>query len=678
MGWGKNLYELVRIPIKKVCKGYYLRWYYNGWHYWFFLPGRFVVVTEGEKYRTIGTRKVSMGSGQITRGQAQAIRTIMNTREVYLLTIAGWMSICIERNSINIYDNQLTGTEIEFVAIIGSKEISYTDGYSPVEYIPEAIPPAFSDYCEIAVGNQIWMCYNWWVSYPNSKVYNDDEDNRDLFGGLYTYAQIMSPGFCPAGWHVPTLAEWQELIDYVGGDAVAGGELKSIGFTYWYAPNTGAIDAMGLSFRGAGYYNIVGTGNYRTLYEYSRLWTADEGAEGLAQYVRLHYNSASIVKTQMDKRHFASVRLIKDSYALLDYDNNGYTSIIIGNQEWLTSNLKVTHYADGTPITNIITSEYTDWFLPSQGELAEMYSILHLSGLGGFANVKYWSSHEFNATTAWAINFNDGSAGNELKSSNQYVRACRSFVAGAGDYALRDTGPAGGLIFHIAGGTTYYESALIDQSIGRTWSNIINVLIGTTSTLIGEGVNNTAEIIAQAGHTDSAASICDSLSMGGWINDVTGAYCWYNNDIGNKNSYGALYNWYTVNNAHNLVYLKRNGIQEPGWRIAISTDWNNLLNYLGGNAIAGGKLKEMGLEHWHTPNTGATDQYGFTARGEGCRIYNTGVYAYLKKYNFIWASNEFDANNAYYVYMAYNSIVSAIYSNGLKNYGFSVRLVRDI
>lgn len=131
MGWGLNLKELVRILVKQPCKGYYLRWYYNGWHYWYFLPGRYSIVTEGEKYRTVGTRRISMSSGQIIRSQCDAIRTIMNTREVYLLTVAGWMNIRIEPGTLTIYDNQLAGAEIELTAIIGSKEISYITGYTP-------------------------------------------------------------------------------------------------------------------------------------------------------------------------------------------------------------------------------------------------------------------------------------------------------------------------------------------------------------------------------------------------------------------------------------------------------------------------------------------------------------------------------------------------------------------
>jgi hypothetical protein len=99
-----------------------------------------------------------------------------------------------------------------------------------------------------------------------------------------------------------------------------------------------------------------------------------------------------------------------------------------------------------------------------------------------------------------------------LKNEAYRVRACRSFTGTTGQYELRDVGPAGGLIFYIDG-TTYYEAAPSDQSTGIVWSNITNVLIGTTGTAIGTGKQNTLDIIGQAGHANSAAKLCNDLEI---------------------------------------------------------------------------------------------------------------------------------------------------------------------
>jgi len=320
MGWGINTYNLVRIPVVKPCGGYYLRWYYNGFHYWFFLPGKYSIVTEGEKYYTIGTRKIMMGSGQITRGQAQAIRTIMMTREVSLLTVYGWVSIRIEPGTLQVYDNQLQSVEIEFKAVIGSKEVTF----SPLTYIP-VIPPSVA-YCEIVIGSQIWMCYNWDINYPGSKVYDDDESNRAVYGGLYTYAQVMSPGFVPTGWHVPTLVEWNTLIAYVG--ANPGGILKEVDTIHWFAPNA-STDLYGFKQLPTGYYNASIFG-YSLMGYQANLWTSSAfGADGYC--VQFIYNASTYNYYISSSPNYFGVRLIKDGTFTLSNGMLYNASAALGN-----------------------------------------------------------------------------------------------------------------------------------------------------------------------------------------------------------------------------------------------------------------------------------------------------------------------------------------------------------
>jgi hypothetical protein len=156
----------------------------------------------------------------------------------------------------------------------------------------------------------------------------------------------------------------------------------------------------------------------------------------------------------------------------------------------------------------------TDWVLPSRDELDAMYDNLKVSNVGGFADAYYWSSSEYNALGASAIDFTDGtSAGNTGKGSPCHVRACRAFIAGIGAYALRDVGPGGGLIFHIETDIKYFEAAQVDQSTSKGWSDVVNGSIGTTGTGIGDGFDNTDEIIAQGGHTTSAAKLCKDLVL---------------------------------------------------------------------------------------------------------------------------------------------------------------------
>jgi len=153
-----------------------------------------------------------------------------------------------------------------------------------------------------------------------------------------------------------------------------------------------------------------------------------------------------------------------------------------------------------------------------------------------------------------------------------------------------------------------------------------------------------------------------------WIELTTGAYCWYNNDAATyKTPYGALYNWYAVNTGK---------LCPTGWHIPTDEEWTELTDYLGGTSVAGGKLKESGTTHWNSPNTGATNETGFTALPSGYRNYG-GTYDDIVNYGYWWSSQEFSTTEAYYRDMSYNDI-SIYRGNDYKLYGFSVRCLRDL
>ena len=100
-------------------------------------------------------------------------------------------------------------------------------------------------------------------------------------------------------------------------------------------------------------------------------------------------------------------------------------------------------------------------------------------------------------------------------------------------------------------------------------------------------------------------SIPNVTGFTAWSDLTTGAYCWLNNNASAyKATYGALYNWFTVNTGK---------LCPAGWHVPSDAEWTTLTNYLGGTAVAGGKLKETGIAHWKSPNTGAVNSSGFTA-----------------------------------------------------------------
>jgi len=300
-----------RIPIVRRCEGYFLRWYYNGWHYWLFYPGKINFITEGEKYRTLGTQKLTIGSGQITQEQCDAIRTIMNSTEIYIYTDSGWGVVRIDPGSWIVYDHGLNRYEAEINVVIGSRNIS-SSGFSPSIVVPELPPSIYVPPCgEIVIGAQIWMACNYDVNFPGSKVYNNDESNRSKYGGLYLHSQVLTPGFCPYGWRVPTEDEWDDLIDAIGDLTDAGGILKQIGTTNWLAPNTGATDDYDFSALPGGFFFL----GFNDVGETAYFWTTKTSSFIFVtgQALRMKNDSAGISKHQLAAGYYCSVRLIKDS-----------------------------------------------------------------------------------------------------------------------------------------------------------------------------------------------------------------------------------------------------------------------------------------------------------------------------------------------------------------------------
>ncbi|MDD4033490.1 MAG: FISUMP domain-containing protein [Bacteroidales bacterium] len=143
-------------------------------------------------------------------------------------------------------------------------------------------------------------------------------------------------------------------------------------------------------------------------------------------------------------------------------------------------------------------------------------------------------------------------------------------------------------------------------------------------------------------------------------------YSWHNDDIGYKDPYGALYNWYAV----------ETGLLCPkGWHVPSHADWAQLISYLGGAEVAGGKMKETGTSHWDRPNRKATNESGFTGLPGGWRDYN-GNYGYGDEYGRWWSSAGGATGEAWYQSLGYNKSDITTHTNPKGN-AMSVRCVKD-
>ncbi|MGD0340092.1 MAG: FISUMP domain-containing protein [Bacteroidales bacterium] len=102
-------------------------------------------------------------------------------------------------------------------------------------------------------------------------------------------------------------------------------------------------------------------------------------------------------------------------------------------------------------------------------------------------------------------------------------------------------------------------------------------------------------------------------------------------DESNVTTYGRLYTWYSTTDNRNVC--------PTGWHVPTDAEWNVLETYLGGMSIAGAKLKETGTANWAVPNTGATNEIGFTALPAGIRYLN-GPFSNLINSGYWWCSTD--------------------------------------
>ena len=153
-----------------------------------------------------------------------------------------------------------------------------------------------------------------------------------------------------------------------------------------------------------------------------------------------------------------------------------------------------------------------------------------------------------------------------------------------------------------------------------------------------------------------------------WIILETPGYCWYNNDsMANAEPYGALYNWYAADTSK---------LCPAGWHVPRDDEWTALTDYIGGEDGAGGKLKEAGTTHWMVPDTGATNEYGFTALPGGFRGTFDGRFDDKGASGAWWSSTGISSTDAYIrsMSLASNKVER---SNYFKQRGISVRCLKD-
>lgn len=219
----------------------------------------------------------------------------------------------------------------------GSRGYFYFEHFGNPTYCYAGCADEFTDprdgqtYKTICIGNQVWMTENlrysgniphvsgkanWTAIWNNGNpieqpawcYYANNAANDAIYGKLYNWYAVNTGSLCPPGWHIPTDAEWTELIDYLGGENVAGGKLKST--TGWQAPNTDATNESGFSGFPGGQCDMYGDFIY--IGSTGRWWSSQESFSYTALSSNLYFFNGNMEKHHQHKTYGLSCRCVKD------------------------------------------------------------------------------------------------------------------------------------------------------------------------------------------------------------------------------------------------------------------------------------------------------------------------------------------------------------------------------
>jgi uncharacterized protein (TIGR02145 family) len=240
--------------------------------------------------------------------------------------------------------------------------------------------------------------------------------------------------------------------------------------------------------------------------------------------------------------------------------------------------------------------------------------------------------------------------------------------------------------------TTYIYRVYSYNTVGNSLTYSNELILNTAAINVTDIDGNTYQSVVICNQTWTKSNLNVSKYTDGtpipqvtgptqWANLTKGAWCYYNNTTANGTIYGKLYNWYAVVGIYDAASTNNPALRKKlapmGWHIPTDSEWTQLTDCLGGESVAGGKMKAIGTSFWISPNTEATDASDFTGLPGGSRDY-IGTFSGIGSYGGWWSSSENNpfpatawSRNLYYG----NGNASRYYVD-FKS-GFSVRCVKD-
>jgi uncharacterized protein (TIGR02145 family) len=552
--------------------------------------------------------------------------------------------------------NYSPGERLMFTAISGSNRTTITDIPDETKTIVfDLISVADKDsnnYHVVKIGDQSWMEENLrttrfsdgtsiplgggnaeWMNLttPGYSWYSQSKEAyENPYGALYNGYSVGTGKLCPTGWHVPTAEEWNSMNDYLtindyGYMGDQGATAKSL------ASKTGWEIPLPLLYQG----NLIPVPDREVGKDQQN--NNSSGFNGFAAGMRNPEGSFT-------GSGYKSVWYSSDGTSTLaDFSISNNTSNIKQGYDYRSAGFSVRCIKGETKtLPNLITRN--------------AYDITQTSATTGATIAGEGEAPVTSRGVCWNTTGNYSPTIDDKKTSD-----------GTGLTSFKS------LMTGLLPGEVYYVRSYAINSDGIAYGNLE---VFTTKIADSDGnIYNTILLKDKIWMTENlkTASFSDGTTIplvvdnNAWLTLSSPGFCYYNNDeITNKASYGGLYNWFAVNTGK---------LCPSDWHVASDQEWTDFTSFMAGEIIAGGRLKETGTEHWLSPNTGATDEKGFTALPGGRRD-NNGIYDQLGLDGNWWSSAESDMKESWYRNMNYN--MEAVSRNHQsKTNGLSVRCIKN-
>jgi uncharacterized protein (TIGR02145 family) len=501
--------------------------------------------------------------------------------------------------------------------------------------------------------------------------YENTSSNGTTYGKLYNWHAVNDPrGLAPSGYHIPTDEEWTTLVNYLGGDNVAGGHLKEPGFCHWESPNSDADNSSNFTGLPSGNRGLLLINAFTGITLFTYFWTSTPylgGADGYAYQLR--FVDGLVVRGFFTVRNGFAVRLIKDT----EPTTTTTTSSSSTTTTTTTCNVSSVHPYNYQLIAGTQGAFSSPNFIGSFTEACASQACLTAGTC--FEYLGFATRFDASPAEIGMVSYLEPTGCVERPLDDGYYifnYGGTNFVIGQiidntiVDFPICPTTTTTSTSSSTTTSTTTLPPTTTTTSSSSTTTTTTTVPLVTICSQIWTLENLDVETYRNG---DVIPQVTDPIA---WENLTTGAWCYYNNDSANGPIYGKLYNWYAVTDPRGLAPI--------GYHVPTDAEFETLIvTCLGGETIAGGKMKSTGTTLWNSPNTDATNSSGFTGLPAGSRNYD-GQFLSINDSAAWWTStpnvppgNPLTARSKYVV----SNFGFAYNLNTTKTTGLSVRLIKD-